>query len=124
MSAEDYRRGKRLLGEGHVLEAIDPADTLDFVSAAIRQAAVESASTLTLAEFTDTRDLLRFGLAEPYATLVLVAGGEAGPARALRIGAAAPDGGRYAMTQAEELVFVLDGVTVTRLLEALEKPAP
>lgn len=73
---------------------------------------------------TDTRDLLRFGLAEPYATLVLVAGGEAGPARALRIGAVAPGGGRYAMTQAEELVFVLDAVTVTRLLEALEKPAP
>ena len=46
------------------VEAINPADTLDFVSAAIRQAAVESASTLTLAEFTDTRDLLGPAIAE------------------------------------------------------------
>ena len=46
------------------LEAIDPADTVEFVKAAVRQAAVEAASGLTLAEFTDSRDLLGPAVAE------------------------------------------------------------
>ncbi|MFN9077360.1 MAG: SPFH domain-containing protein [bacterium] len=40
------------------LRAVNPADAVDFVKAAVRQGAVEAASSLTLAEFTDTRDLL------------------------------------------------------------------
>lgn len=46
------------------LRAVDPARTEDFVKAAIRQGAVEAASTLTLAELTDTRDLLGPAIAE------------------------------------------------------------
>ena len=46
------------------LESISPTDTVEFVKAAVRQAAVEAASGLTLAEFTDSRDLLGPAVAE------------------------------------------------------------
>jgi regulator of protease activity HflC (stomatin/prohibitin superfamily) len=46
------------------LSALNPAATDDVVKAAVRQGTVEAASTLTLAEFTDTRDLLGPAIAE------------------------------------------------------------
>lgn len=60
-------------------------------------------------------DLAPYGLDRPSMTLTLGLSGEAGISRTLMLGRASPDGGVYAMTRGQDLVFVLDASIARRL---------
>lgn len=73
----------------------------------------------------DTRNLQRFGLQPPEATLAVGLTGTGGISRIVVLGTAAPDGGRYAMVMGQDLVFTIDGKEADELWRPIAAlPAP
>lgn len=97
---------------------IAPAGGTNRVNQEVVKDLLTAASRLRAARYVadDPADLAPFGLDAPRALVTLGLKGESGISRSLLVGAAAEEGGVYAMLRGQDVVFVLDESARAKLL--------